>query len=449
MMLEPVKKNIVDTLLEQAPDIEYLEVLAPNLAGDLFGKRYPLDQLNALLKDGMSMPRAMFVLSSTSESIAEYTGMGADDGDPDIAVSIVPETIGFADWGEKPIAQALITCSSQNEVFDPRSILARVLKEYEKAKLKPVVAFELEFTLFDAERDEEGRLATATNPKTGEADKPVMLGPDRLDGFEAFLNEVTENCKTQGIPTTVVCAEYGEGQFEINFPHYDNPLLAADHAQLFRRTVKTVARKHGFVGSFMAKPDYERAGNGQHIHASILDESGENIFDAGETHTNTLMHAIGGLQQGAFESMLFWAPNVNSYRRFEPENCVPTGATWAHEHRHIAFRIPLATGKAWRIENRVPGADANCYLTLATMLASMLHGIQNKIEPTEETVGVPEMDSSTLPLTLRTAIQATREGTILRDVLGTDTVELFANFREGEMRSFEKFISRRELDWYV
>lgn len=441
----------IDAFTAAHGSFDQIEILASNVNGNFFGKRFPFSNLQSMIESGLSFPRAMFVLSTTSISMSEdIDGLGLVDGDPDVAVELVPGSLKYVSWGGRPRAQMLVTSRTSEPPVDPRWALEQVLKKYQEKNLTPVAAFELEFTLVDRDAAKDGIVKTVTNPVTGAPDDPVMLSPESLDGFEAFIDEVIANCDTQGIETGAICSEFGAGQLEINFTHYDDVLLAADHAQLFRRTVKSVADKHGFKGSFIAKPDFERAGNGQHIHASIIDADGNNIFDGGDTHTPALMHAMGGLQKAAWESMLFWAPNINSYRRFEPENCVPTGANWAHEHRHVGFRIPLALNGAWRIENRIPGADANCYLTLASMLAGMLHGLENKIEPSAETVGAPEeMDDSSLPLTLRDAIKATSEGSLLKQYMGEEFVSLYAKHRRGELRYFDHFISQRELSWYL
>ena len=441
--------NEVNAFLAANADVEQIELLASDIPGNFFSKLFPIRMLPELAKNGLNLPRAMYVLSTVSESMSDDVGLGGEDGDPDIKVAIAPGTLSRITWGDRPRAQALVKSARDDIVVDPREVLRQVIEQYAAHNLRPVVAFELEFTYFDNDRSGAGSLKTVKNPRTGHEDIASMLRADRLDDFETVLTETIKHCDEQGIPTTTICAEFGAGQFEINFPHDTDALQAADFAQLFRRTVKSVARRHGMRASFMAKPDFDRAGNGQHIHVSVLDHAGKNVFSNGDTHTPTLMHAIGGLCATAPEAMSYWAPNINSYRRFMPENCVPTGATWAHEHRHIAFRIPLANGAAWRIENRLPGADANCYLTLATTLAGILHGIVNKINPPAESKGAPEMDYDGFPLTLDDAIHATREGEILGEYLGNDFNALYVNHREGELKSFETFISKRELDWYL
>jgi glutamine synthetase len=439
----------IESFLKQHPDLDQVEVLCTDLAGNFFGKRYPIEQLRKFAVDGLAMARAMYVLSVTSASLDELAEFGIDDGDPDIEVSLVPGSLSVVNWGNRPRAQILLTTGPGDPLVDPRQALARIVALCAERELRPVAAFELEFTLFDYERAENGGVQPVINPKSGEVDVPVMLGSERLDGFENVIDEIISNCESQGISTGAICAEYGLGQYEINFSHYDDLLRAADHAQLYKRTVRAVARKHGMRASFMAKPALDCAGNGQHIHISVLDKDGRNIFDGGDTPSDPLMHAIAGLQRAARECMLFWAPSVNSYRRFEPENSVPMGATWAHENRYVAFRIPLAKSGAWRIENRISGADANCYLSLAATLSGLLHGLDNPDNPGEETAGAPEKADGTLPLSIRTAIEATRSGDILNRYFGTDFIALYCNHREGELHEFERHISSRELDWYL
>lgn len=430
-------------------DCDYVEVVATDLNGALFGKRFPASHLRSFAVNGLSLPRANFALSVTGDSIDDYTNLGMDDGDPDIAMKLVPGGMSIIHWGSKPRLQALMTSSADYDWPDPRRVLERVVGRFKALNLNPVVALELEFTLFAGERASDGGLADPENPKTGRITKDPMFCLETMDGFEPFLDDVLKNCASQGIDTTAVCSELGLGQFEINFTHYDDPLVAADKAQLYKRTVKAVAREHGFLATFMAKPDLDKPSNGQHIHASVVDQDGANIFADGDKPTQALMHAIGGLQACAKEAMIYLAPGINSYRRFAPASCVPTGPTWAFDHRHVAFRVPPATGNAWRVENRLAGADANCYLSMASTLASMLIGLEQKIAPSEETTGAPDLDRSALPLSVRDAIGAARNGTTIKSILGEEFVELYASHREGELDEFEDFISARELDWYL
>jgi glutamine synthetase len=149
-------------------------------------------------------------------------------------------------------------------------------------------------------------------------------------------------------------------------------------------------------------------------------------------------------------AMSFWAPNVNSYRRYRGgTSCAPVSLTWGNENRTVAFRVPLARGGAWRVENRVPGADANPYLAMAVTLAGMLHGIEQKLDP-----GAPAQDAVTgrdpeLPLDIRSALAATRASKVLGDFMGKDFVELYCYHRAAETDAFENHIAAREYDWYL
>lgn len=446
--------SLLDEMLTSFPDVEQLEVLATDLNGRFFGKRFPISRLEGFLENGLAMPRAMYVLDCQSDTFGDHVAMGGADGDPDIAVDIVPESLGIVTWGNRPRAQVLLASrpGSPDAHVDPRAVLAHVLSLYQARGLTPVAAFELEFTLFDASSQEGVQIAV--NPKTGQRDIACMLSTQRLSDFEDVLDDIVTCCKSQHIGTEAVCAEYGAGQFEINFPHYTDALQAADHAQLFRRTVREIACQHGMRASFMAKPDLETVGNGQHIHISVLDQDGRNIFDGGDEPAALLRHAVGGLMALLPEAMLFWAPNINSYRRFGKIACVPQEASWAVENRMVAFRIPLAKGKAWRLENRVAGADANSYLALAATLAAMLHGMDEACDPGPERsatagIGISNPKAALIPATLPDALARLRASSVMPGLLGADFVRLYGNHRQGEYEHFLHHISQRELDWYL
>ena len=161
-------------------------------------------------------------------------------------------------------------------------------------------------------------------------------------------------------------------------------LKACDSAVLLKRLIKGIAVNHGFEATFMAKPYDAEAGNGMHVHMSLLDAHGRNVFAAADENplgTEMLRHAIGGLLRLMPESVALMAPNLNSFRRFQPGLYVPMAPTWGFDNRSVALRIPSGPNAARRIEHRVGGADANPYLLLATLLASVIHGIANRISP--------------------------------------------------------------------
>jgi glutamine synthetase len=202
--------------------------------------------------------------------------------------------------------------------------------------------------------------------------------------------------------------------------------------------------------SFMAKPLLESAGNGLHMHISVVDDKGRNIFAGANKAHARLFHAIGGLLATMPASMSFWAPSVNSYRRYRGGvSCAPVSLTWGNENRTVAFRIPLAKQGAWRVENRVPGADANPYLAMAVTLAGMLHGIDNKLDPGKATEQAVVGRGENLPLDMRSALSSTRSNKALADIMGADFIELYCKHRSNETNLFENHINSREYDWYL
>jgi glutamine synthetase len=184
-----------------------------------------------------------------------------------------------------------------------------------------------------------------------------------------------------GIPAQAAISEAGLGQFEINLNHQD-ALTAADDAWLFKTLVRGLARKHGFAATFMAKPYAAEAGNGMHVHFSVVDADGNNIFNDGtDAGSDLLRQAVAGCLAAMPASTLVFAPNVNSYARLVPSAHAPTGAAWGYENRTAAIRIPGGAAAARRIEHRVAGGDINPYLMLAAVLGAAMLGIEDGLEP--------------------------------------------------------------------
>ena len=206
----------------------------------------------------------------------------------------------------------------------------------------------------------------------------------------------------------------------------------------------------GQRASFMAKPFAQTSGSGLHIHLSLVDGDGRNLFGETAAGERTLRHAVCGLQALMPESMLIFAPNANSYRRLRPATYAPTAPTWGYNNRTVALRIPPGPASARRVEHRVAGADANPYLVLAAVLAGVLHGLEKQGEPTSPTAGNAYAERKIgLPLTWEDAIRTFRSGTVLRSYLGERFCDLFANVREAECRRFHARITPTEYAWYL
>jgi glutamine synthetase len=433
------------------PDINELEVIAVDISGHFFGKRYPAAKLESFASEGLAFPRSMFTLSTLGEQLPGIH-YGNDDGDPDAHFFLIPGSLCVNDWGNQPRAQVMATSHSDEEptFFEPRNVLKKIVQAYSDKKWQPMVAFELEFYLFDRERDDQDLIKIVRNPKTGRPDSPTVLSSTRISDFELIIDDIIRACGQQGIETGAISSEMGAGQFEINFNHHADVLRAADETCLFKRTVVEVAKKHGTMASFIAKPLLQQPGNGLHMHISVVDNKGKNIFADGKKPHRRLLNAIGGLIDTMPSAMSFWAPNINSYRRYVGgTNCAPVSLTWGNENRTVAFRIPLAKDGAWRVENRVPGADANPYLAMAVTLASMLYGMEQKLDPGKPVDDSVEGKDENLPLNLASALNTTIGSEALIETLGRDFIDLYCQHRASETFAFEQFVSAREYDWYL
>ncbi|MBL4615292.1 MAG: glutamine synthetase, partial [Magnetovibrio sp.] len=376
-----------ESFLDAHPDIQYLDAVVFDMNAIVRGKRYPRADIADLFEKGMLLPYSVMVLDVTGGT-SDAGGIGFSDGDPDGILRPVAGTLRPVPWADVPTAQTLVSYDETNGInalLEPRNVLAQVEAQLNADGLFPAVALELEFYLLDAKRTPERFPQAPISPGTGERDTTTQVyGMAELDYYGAILREIEDACHAQNIPAFTASAEYAPGQFEINLKHCQSAVQAADHAALLRRAVTCIAHKHGFRASFMAKPFLELAGNGLHVHVSVLDEKGTNIFavgDDGVLGNAVLRHAVGGMQATLAQSMAIFAPNVNSYRRFQPNIYVPVSPSWGANNRSLAFRVPSGDADSRRIEHRVAGADANPYLSLATVLAGLHHGIKNKLEP--------------------------------------------------------------------
>jgi glutamine synthetase len=274
-----------------------------------------------------------------------------------------------------------------------------------------------------------------------------------LAEVDDFLATVHEYCKLQNVPAGAALSEFSPGQFEINLQHVDDPLRACEHALLLKRIIKAAAREHGMAATFMAKPFAKIPGSGLHIHVSLLDQEGNNVF-AGESSdgpfSDTLRHAIGGLVKLMPQSMALFAPNANSYRRFQRGVFAPVDANWGVNHRAVSLRIPLSGDQNRRVEHRVSGADANPYLVTAALMAGLHHGITEKCDP-GRMVKAREIieEQVNLPVRWPLALDQFAAGTVLPEYFGERFCQVFAACRREEEERFHSEITNRDYEWYL
>ncbi|WP_372571011.1 glutamine synthetase family protein [Ruegeria jejuensis] len=362
-------------------ELRHFRVATCDLNGQMRGKWVP-GAYGAKLESGaLRMPLSAANVDLWGADIAD-SPLLFKTGDADGILRPTERGVVPAPWAQAETALVpMVLHNEDGTAFDgdPRHALARVLDRYAARSWTVLAATELEFTLVDASGDS---LRPPLNPLTGQRlEHPAVLSLAEMDGFEGFFNDLYDACAAMDIPAQAGISESGIGQFEVNLTH-QYAMRCADDTWLFKTLARGLARKHGFAASFMAKPYAEDAGNGMHVHFSVLDRDGRNIFDDGSAEgTDTLRHAVAGCLAAAPASNLIFAPHGNSYDRLVPGAHAPTGLCWAYENRTAAIRIPGGPPAARRIEHRVAGADINPYLLLSALLGAALTGIEDQTSP--------------------------------------------------------------------
>lgn len=436
------------------PDIQYVDSVLADVIGVLRGKRMPIAEAAKLFDIGMQIPHSIYLMDAHGE-MTNPLGRGYGDGDPDGTAWPIPRTLSRV-WGETaPRAQILMALRDglgNPDPAEPRAALERVLERFTSMKLTPVCALELEFYLIDRERDRAGAPQPPLDPRSGLRETTASVyGIDDLDRYEAFLAALTEAAQVQNVPVSATSKEYAPGQFEANLRHQTDARVAADHAVFLKQIVKAAARRSGFEASFMAKPYIDRSGTGLHIHLSLIDEKGRNVFDNGTPEgSESLRHAIAGLQTLMPESMALFAPNVNSYRRFQPNMFAPVNRRWGVNNRSAGLRVPVGPGDARRIEHRVAGADANPYFALAAVLAGVHYGLTAKRDPGPAAAGnVSREPDMALPFSIDDALNRLENAPALTSYLGEETLALYRETKRIETQRLRRIITTPEYDWYL
>ena len=440
--------------LSQHPEIQAIDLLITDINGVIRGKRIEVDALDKVYSDGVFMPASLFSLDIRGITVEEC-GLGMDIGEPDKLCQAIPGSLKLSSWHHRPMAQLQMSMyepDGQPFFADPRHILSRIVERFQQLKIQPVVAVELEFYLVDKERDIAGRLQPPLSPETGKRQQHGQVyAIDKLNSYEDFLEDVAHMAAEQGLPADTAVAENSPGQFEINLKHQADVLAACDNAIMLKRIIKAVAQKHGMQATFMAKPYGNEAGNGLHVHVSLVDAQGNNLFAATDAEFSDLLpYAVAGLLDTMPESMAIFCPNINSYRRMQPEHYAPVSATWVVDNRTVALRIPAGSAEARRIEHRVSGADANPYLVMAAILAGIDHGLRQQKMPIAATQGNAfTQDNAILPCQLRQALGLLAESQHLQHYLGQEFIKVYQTNKHFEMKSFEHYITPLEVDWYM
>jgi glutamine synthetase len=442
----------LDQFLQDNPDIEIFEVILHDLNGIHRGKWLPREQIAKVFNGGYKMPQNTCSLDAWGRDLEELV---QESGDADGVCTADPETLARVPWADKPTAQVIVSMGSfgGDEPYggDPRMVLQSVLDRYAKLGLRPVVASEMEFHLFELDRDKFGEPQHSQRALNG---SPALggqtYGMDIMRETAPLMDAITDAAKRQNLPVDTLITEFGPSQFEINLYHQDCAMRACDQGSMLKRAIRNVARSHNKVASFMAKPFAEQVGNGMHIHFSLIDADGQNVFDNGtDAGSELLGHAVAGCLATMADSMAIFAPNINSYRRMVPGCYAPLAPNWGYENRTTAIRIPGGDNRAIRIEHRVAGADANVYLTVAAMLAGALYGIENKMAAPQAVVGDAGDVKAELPHFWQNALEKFEQSDFIGEYLGTELQKTFALSKRKEKQEFDSRVTLLEYDAYL
>ena len=436
-----VSKDVFQAWLQER-EIEDVEVFVPDMAGSARGKVVPADKFGS---GEMKIPEGIFAQTISGDYVEDEQNVE----DRDMLLTPDPTTLRPVPWVAEPTASVFFDCyRSDGSPVDtsPRGVLRQVLGKFEARGWVPVVAPEVEFYLLNAHSDPnaeaeppQGRLG-----RTEGARQPFSI--DTMNDFEPFITDVYKYCEVQGIRIDTLSQEMGPAQFEINFLH-GNPIELADQVFLFKRTVREAAIEHEMHATFLAKPMSMEAGSAMHIHQSIVDKKGENIFSTEKGEPSELFYGyMGGLQEYMPQAMLLFAPYVNSYRRFLNPSSSPVNLAWAMDNRTVGLRVPDSGPDSRRIENRLAGSDVNPYLAIAGTLACGYLGMVEGLKPTDATEGSAYGSDFTLHRHIFAAIDAMRSSDAMRSMLGDNFVNLFCALKDEEFREFQEIITPWERE---
>ncbi|UUY09222.1 glutamine synthetase family protein [Pseudomonas sp. J452] len=449
-----VQLNEANAFLKEHPEVLFVDLLIADMNGVVRGKRIDRNSLHKVYEKGINLPASLFALDINGSTV-ESSGLGLDIGDADRICFPIPNTLCNEPWQKRPTAQLLMTMHELDGrpfFADPREVLRQVVAKFDEMNLTICAAFELEFYLIDQE-NVNGRPQPPRSPLSGK--RPISTQVyliDDLDEYVDCLQDMLEAAKEQDIPADAIVKESAPAQFEVNLHHTNDAIKACDYALLLKRLIKNIAYDHEMDTTFMAKPYPGQAGNGLHVHISLLDKTtGKNIFTTDDPlQSDLLRHAIGGILETMPASMAFLCPNVNSYRRFGAQFYVPNAPSWGIDNRTVAVRVPNGSPDSVRIEHRVAGADANPYLMMASILAGIHHGLTNKVEPGEPIEGNSyEQLEQSLPNNLRDALRELDDSAVLNQYISPDYIDIFVACKEAELEEFETTISDLEYNWYL
>jgi glutamine synthetase len=450
-------RSEAEAFFKANPDVDSIEMIYTDFGGVPRGKRLRQHEVMAVYESGRMFPGSITVVDITGQDTVE-TGLVWEDGDADRSMKPIPGTLVRTPWGGDHAAQFLVDFYELDGTphdLDPRHVLGRVIDRYTTDGLTPVLAVELEFYLVDPRRARDGKVRPARPGYSRDTPRNVeVYGLRELDDFRPFFDALYAATDVQGLPLESAISEFAPGQFELTLRHKPDALRACDDAIMYKRLVKAIAQQQGLEATFMAKPFADQAGSGMHIHVSVNDGDGTNIFASEDPEgTPALRHAIGGMIGTVGDGFALFAPHANSYRRFKANSYAPVAPTWGVNNRTVSFRIPAGPPPSRHVEHRACGADANPYLAVAAVLAGMHHGMANKVDPGTAVVGNGyDRDNSgddKPPSNWFAAVDRFHASKLMRDYLGNRFVAMFSIVKRVEQDNYFSVVPTLDYDWYL
>ncbi|MCB9140303.1 MAG: glutamine synthetase [Caldilineaceae bacterium] len=429
--------------------IDTVALLFTDLYGRLMGKRFDAEFfVDEAAEAGAHSCDYLLTVDMEMEPVPGYAYANWERGYGDFHLAPDLDTLRVADWLDRT---AIVLCNVEDDAthapvpFAPRSILRRQIEQAAQAGYRSMAASELEYFIFTDSYRQAARQGYAELEPAGWyiEDYHALQGTRE----EHFNGAVRRHLKASGIPVENSKGEWGPGQHELNI-RYADILAMADRHMLYKQCLKEVADQQGISVTFMAKYAAELAGSSCHVHLSLWQDE-QNVFAGNQALgpvqcSDQFRWFLGGWLKHLPDFMVFYAPTVNSYKRYQAGSWAPTRIAWSYDNRTAGFRV-VGRGPSLRIECRVPGADCNPYLTYAAALASGLDGIANQIEPPPLFDGdiYAAQELPHVPRTLHAATRLFAESEFVRRTLGDAVVEHYAHFYRVEQAAYDNAVT----DW--
>jgi glutamine synthetase len=424
-------------------DVDTVVVAFTDMQGRLQGKRIHADFfLDSVLDHGTEGCNYLLAVDVDMNTVSGYAISSWEGGYGDMEFVLDLDTLRAVPWMPGTVMVqcdlAWLDDAHSAVLQSPRQILKRQAERAAGHGYTAYAGTELEFIVFDTSYEDAWSSAYREMTPGNQYNVDYsLLGTARV---EPLLRAIRNGMRGAGLTVESAKGECNFGQHEIAFK-YDDVVTTADHHSVYKNGAKEIAAQHGKALTFMAKYD-AREGNSCHIHMSLRGADGEIVFDDGGP-TQVFRQFVAGIQATMADFTLLYAPNVNSYKRFQPGSFAPTAIAWGHDNRTCALRV-VGHGPGLRVENRVPGGDVNPYLGLAGMLAGGLYGIENALELEDAFVGnAYESDKPHVPMTLHEARDLFGGSAIARAAFGDDVVDHYVNAADVELASYNASVT----DW--